>query len=131
MGAEGVHGLTREHLEKNGISQQEAAVELCSLVMKFMGDGEVPVLGHRVYFDKAFTDQLTNTIEIQLPWHPIMFDSCSLSSLMLEQTSSDALFDMMGLPPRSAHNAMEDILYTVASVKKIKEFFLAGVVAGT
>lgn len=127
-GAERVHGLSRDHLKKNGVKAEVAAADLANLVLKYIGTDDVLLLGHRVYFDRSFTVQLMNTVNIQLSYHPTTIDSSSMATILLETSKSEEVFTTLGLPPRAAHNAMEDIIYTLASVKRMKEIFLQGVV---
>lgn len=125
-GAERVHGLTREYLDQNGVTQAEAALSLCNLIVSHIGTEDIVLLGHRVYFDKAFTQQLTESQDVFLKYHPIMFDSCSMGSLLLEVSRSDDVFQLMGLPQRTTHNALEDIMYNLEAVRKMKEYFVSG-----
>lgn len=127
IGAERVHGLTKEHLAENGISQEEAAFELVNLVNKYLGNDSVLLLGHRVYFDKEFTNQLLNSANMQFTYHPILIDSCSMATVFLELTYSDDLFKTLDLPDRGLHNALEDIKYTLESIKRMKNYFILGV----
>lgn len=126
-GAERVHGVSRAHLAQHGIPQEEAAAELCNLVIKYLGTEDVVLLGHRVHFDRAFTEQLTQTIGISLPYHPTTVDTASLSTVLMEMTKSEEIFQTLGMPPRQKHNALEDIRYTLRSVKRMKELFFKGV----
>lgn len=128
-GAEKVHGITKQHLVAHGVSQADAAAELANLVIKYIGTGEVLLLGHRVHFDKAFTNQLMDSIGCEFNYHPTVFDSCSFSTAFLEIAYSDDLFQTVGLPPRGKHNALEDIQYTLESIRRMKEFFIAGIAA--
>lgn len=123
-GAEKVHGITRDHLKLHGVTQAEAAYDLCSMVLKYIGNEKVPLLGHRVYFDEAFTDQCTSAIEVQLTYDPIRIDSAAIGLMFLGTGSSDQLFEACGLPPRQAHNSLEDITYTIKSLQAIKNAFL-------
>lgn len=128
-GAEKIHGVSREYLDRHGITQQEAAVDLANLVVKYIGQEDVMLLGHRVHFDKAFTQQLTSSIDIQFNYHPTTIDSCSIATVLMELTYSEDIFQTLGLPARGKHNALEDIRYTLESVKRMKQFFLTGVSA--
>ncbi len=128
-GAERVHGITKEHLAKNGKTQEEAAFELADLVNRYLGNDNVMVLGHRVHFDIAFTDQLMAIAGMEFTYHPTKIDSCSMATILLELTYSDDIFKMLGLPQRGQHNALEDIMLTLAAVKKMKEYFISGVAA--
>ena len=128
FGAEKVHGITRERL-KSGVTQIQAATELGNLVVNRVGVAEIILLGHRVYFDRAFTDQLTDAAGFRFEWNATVIDTCSFGTALLEVSKSDDVFEIMGMPPRKEHNALEDIRYTLASMRKMKEYFLAGVAA--
>lgn len=125
-GAERVHGLTREHLAEHGVSREEAAVQLASLVIKWIGTDKVLALGHRVYFDIAFTDDLMSEIDVKFEWDPIKLDSAAIASVFLHETSSDGLFARCGFTERQEHNSLEDILLTLESVRTLKLQFLKG-----
>jgi len=124
--AEQIHGLSREHLAKNGIEPEEAATDLLNMVIKYIGTDDVLLMGHRVHFDRAFTDQLTDTVGIRLPIHPTTIDTSSMATVLLETTRSEDVFTMLGLPGRGKHNALEDIQNTLECVKRMKEIFMGG-----
>lgn len=126
-GAEKVHGLSQAHLQQHGVSQEEAAAELCNLVIKYIGTEDVMLLGHRVHFDRAFTEQLTKTIDVDLSYHPTTIDTASMATALMEMSKSEDVFQTLGMPPRAKHNSMEDIRYTLGSVKRMKELFFKGV----
>lgn len=126
-GAEKVHGISQEYLRKNGVTQQDAAAQLCNLIIKYIGTEDVMLLGHRVHFDRAFTEQLTKTIDVDLSYHPTTIDTASLSTALMEMSKSEDVFQTLGMPPRQKHNALEDIRFTLASVKRMKELFFKGV----
>jgi DNA polymerase III epsilon subunit-like protein len=125
-GAEKIHGLSRDHLEKKGVTQEEAAADLANLVIKYMGTDDIIALGHRVHFDIAFTNQLMSALDIELKWHPTKIDSNSIATVLMEMSSSNEIFETLGLPARGDHNALEDARYTLYSVQRIKELFLRG-----
>lgn len=125
--AERVHGLSREHLKENGVTQEVAAVELCNLIVKYIATEDVILLGHRVHFDRAFTDQLTKSIGIDLNYHPTVIDTASMSTVLMEMSKSEEVFQTLGMPPRKTHNALEDIRYTLQSVQRMKELFFKGI----
>lgn len=127
--AQNVHGITREYLEQNGISQEEASYKLADLVNRYLGNDNVMVLGHRVHFDIAFTDQLLKSTGMEFTYHPTKIDSCSMATILLELTYSNDIFNVLGFPPRGKHNALEDIMYTLESIKRMKEYFCLGVAA--
>lgn len=125
-GAEKIHGLSREHLAKHGVTQQEAAEQLATMVMKYIGTEKIVAFGHRVFFDIAFTNQLMESVGFEFSWDPVKIDSAAIALTFLGVNRSDELFDMMGMPPRGKHDAMEDIIYTLSSVKAIRDYFIAG-----
>lgn len=126
VGAEKIHGMSREYLESNGFTREDAAIQLASLVLKYLGTGKVIPLGHRVHFDIAFTDDLLKTIDVKLDWDPIKMDSAALAAILLHETSSDNLFRACGFDDRTEHNSLEDILLTLESVRVLKQTFLKG-----
>ena len=124
--AEKIHGLSRAYLEKNGITQEDAALQLGTMVLKYFGDGKVMILGHRVWFDEAFTDQLMSVVDLEIKYDPIRLDSAAISVLLLEIQRSDDIFDVLGLPSRGEHNALEDVIFTLEALKRLKEIFIRG-----
>ena len=127
--AEQIHGVSRDHLKANGISQEAAALELGNLVYKYLATEDITLLGHRVHFDRAFTDQLMSAAGVKFNYNPTFIDSCSIATVLMEMTHSESIFQTLGMPPRGKHNALEDIEYTLDSIKKMKEFFILGVAA--
>lgn len=126
MGAQGVHGLTREHLEANGVTQEEAALQLAGLLMKYFGTDEFPLLGHNVYFDRDFLVQLATDAGLEFKIRPRMIDSSMLGEVLFEHDRSNDLFELMGFEARGAHNALDDIRMTLAVVRRAKELFVQG-----
>ena len=83
-------------------------------------------IGHSVDFDIAFTQQILEDHDIHIKVHPIRFDTRSFAQALLGISKSDDLFALMGFPERTGHNAMEDCIYTVESLRIIKEIFTNG-----
>lgn len=129
-GAERVHGLSREYLAANGVTQQEAATQLATMILKYIGTDKIVALGHRVFFDIEFTNQLMAAVDFELSWDPIKIDSAAIALTFLGVNKSDELFDLMGMPPRQEHNSLEDIVYTLESVKGVKDYFMRGLSGG-
>jgi len=128
-GAAKVHGLTQEHLAQKGVEPVDAAVDLGSLVYKYMLQEPTILLGHRVHFDVAFTKQLMDTIGVELNLYPTPVDSSIFGMVLMETPRSIVIFETMGLPPRGTHNALEDIKQNLVAFKRMKELFLKGVAA--
>lgn len=124
-GAARVHGLTKERLAK-GVTQEDAAIQLANLIMKYFGINEVILIGHRVYFDKDFTNQLFDVIDIKVTWHPTLIDVSAISTIMLEMSKSEDIFQALGMPPRTDHNAMEDISMSLEVLRILKRYLING-----
>jgi oligoribonuclease (3'-5' exoribonuclease) len=125
QGAAKVHGLTKERLA-NGVTQQDAAITLANLIMKYFGTEDVILIGHRVYFDRDFTNQLFDSIDIKVNWHPTLIDVSAVSTIMLEMSRSEAIFQALGMPPRKDHNAMEDISMSLEVLRILKRYLVNG-----
>lgn len=139
-GAEKIHGLSKEHLAKNGISQEDAAIKLAELILKYWGpDGKIMFLGHNTEFDRRFTNQLMNSIDIEFSverrqphlssWiqlHHVVLDTSSAGFIALGLFKSDLLFDFIGFEERGAHNALTDAEQTLGTCKAIKALVAAG-----
>ena len=125
-GAEKIHGLTRDYLSKHGVTQAEAAEQLALMVHKYMGTENVVVLGHRPHFDIAFLDQLLSSVDFAFKYDPIKLDTAAFGLVMMGMTKSDDLFDAVGLPPRTEHNSLEDIIYTLETLRTMRDYFIAG-----
>lgn len=124
--AEKIHGLTREYLAKHGVTQAQAAEQLAMMVHKYMGTDKIVVLGHRPHFDIAFLDQLLASVDFAFTYDPIKLDTAAFGLAMLGITKSDDLFDAIGLPPRKEHNSLEDIIYTLETLRMIRDTFVTG-----
>lgn len=125
-GAAKIHGLTQEHLEKHGVSQEDAAVDLAELILKYWGpEGKVMFLGHNPEFDIRFTNQLMNQVEIEFSvekktdftsWiqlHHVVLDTSAAGFITTGIFKSDLLFEKMGFEERGDHNALEDARQTL------------------
>jgi DNA polymerase III epsilon subunit-like protein len=142
--AEKIHGLTREHLEEYGISQEDAAIDLAQLILKYWGpDSKVMFLGHNPEFDRRFTNQLLNVIDIEFSierenakrfesWiqlHHVMLDTSALGFITMGLFKSDLLFAELGFPPREKHNALSDAEMTLEVCAVMKELVKMGLAA--
>lgn len=128
-----IHGLTREYLEANGVTAEEAALDLGVLIMKYWGpDSKVMFLGHNPIFDIRFTNQLFNTVDIEFSverqtelssWiqlHHVVLDTSAAGFITVGLFKSDLLFDKMGFPERAEHNALSDALQTVQTCEILR-----------
>lgn len=131
--AEKIHGLSREYLAKNGVTQEEAAAALLELILKYWGpEGKVMFLGHNQKFDRRFTNQLTMVLGIEFSeerqtdsagWiqiHHVLLDTSGIGFVALGLYKSDLLFEAMGFADRGAHDALEDAMQTLLTCQNIR-----------
>lgn len=132
--AEAIHGMSQKYLEENGVSQEDAAMKLAELILKYWGpDSKVMFMGHNAEFDRRFTNQLLNEIEIEFSvekqtkftsWiqlHHVILDTSPLGFVAVGLFKSDLLFAKMGFEDRGDHNALQDAEQTLATAKAIRE----------
>lgn len=125
--AERIHGLSLSHLEKNGVTSEEAALMIGKLVIKHWGpDSPVHLCGHNVMtFDRwFFKRQLHRHGLTKIRIANKSIDTNAIGFAAWNTHNSDDLFEAVGLPPRdpSQHNSLEDaraclqVLQTTRSV---------------
>ena len=134
-----IHGLTKEYLEEHGITQEEAAIKLAEFILKYWGpDAKVMFMGHNAEFDRRFTNQLLNEIEIEFSveketqftsWiqlHHVVLDTSPIGFVTLGLFKSDLLFEKIGFPERGDHNALSDAEQTLATCEAIRAIMEIG-----
>ncbi len=124
-GAEKVHGLSREHLEANGLTNEEAVVKFMTFFMKYFSpDDFVLVLGHNRAFDVAFTEQLLKPHGIMFNTSITALDTSVLGYMTIGLHKSDDLIHALGIPDRDAHNALDDALIELEIYRILRTMFL-------
>lgn len=131
--AENIHGITIDFLRENGVSQEDAAVTLAELILKYWGPSTpVMLLGHNTEFDRRFTNQLFNTIGIEFSiqrqttlesWislHHVILDTAAAGYISFGLYKSDLLFEKIGCAERGKHNALQDARQTLLVCKTIR-----------
>jgi len=131
--AQNIHGMTVEYLEENGVTQQDAAIALAELILKYWGpSSKVMFLGHNPGFDIRFTDQLLRTIDIEFSiersstlsgWiqlHHVVLDTSALGFITFGLFKSDLLFEAIGFDARGAHNSLDDIKMTLETCAVVR-----------
>ena len=129
--AEAVHGLSKEYLEKNGMSEEEAAVEIAEFIDKhwpqdaeLSSNRNVRCLGHNVAtFDIWFMRRLLKPHGLMFPTGNRFVDSSSVANVVLGVFNSDDMFDELGLGNRTLHNALEDCDLTLKAMQRIRAIF--------
>ena len=119
--AEAIHGITRERLEANGVTQEEAAIEFVSLLLEYFSpEDSIMFLGHNREFDISFTKQLLEQFGIMFKIHSCCLDTAGIGFATVGLFKSEMLFRELGYEPRNAHNALEDALMTLGCVQRIR-----------
>ena len=119
--AESIHGLTFNYLEEHGVTEEEAVIQMVSLIMKYFGTKNIRTLGHNVAtFDIWFMKRLTRAFEIPLKFGSRNVDTSTIGFVAFETYTSDQLFDMLGFDKRKAHNALDDAKMSLAAARQLR-----------
>lgn len=120
--AEAVHGLSRDYLKKNGISEVDAAEQIGGLLYEHFGiDDPICLLGHNVAsFDIHFLKKFLTSHELPFKFAHRTLDTFGLGYALFNTYNSTDLFAAMGLPVRDKHNALDDARYALETYRRIK-----------
>lgn len=139
-GAQKIHGKTREYLDANGVTMEDAAIKLLELIVKYFSGTKVVFLGHNPEFDIRFTAQLLREIGVEFSverkhedtldtWieiHHVVLNTSALGFITLGIFKSDQLFERIGFEKRGEHNALTDAEYTLQTCAAIKTLVETG-----
>lgn len=126
QGAEKIHGLSKEYLEENGVSEEEAIVEMVEFWSEFVDlQNELFFMGHHWRaFDHFFLEDLFYRHEVEgIRFSHKVLDTYSLGMGTLGKSSSDDIFKAVGLEQRTTHNALEDAQMTAEAWKRINRIW--------
>jgi len=120
--AEEIHGLTQSYLEKNGVSEEDAAVQIAELIMKYWGPTvSVKTLGHNVHtFDMPFLRAMLRRVGIEVKFGGRHYDTNSAGFIAFGTFNSDDLFSLIGYEARDNHNALDDAKMALGSARAIR-----------
>lgn len=124
MKAEKIHGLTKEHLEKHGVDEEEAVMDIIEFFLEHFDISKpIFVLGHNVgTFDLPFLKDLLYRHGVEkIKFGHRAFDTFSLSMGTVKEHDSNTLFKRVGLPVREDHNALEDAKYALAVFRRLNK----------
>jgi DNA polymerase III epsilon subunit-like protein len=128
-GAEKVHGLTREALERDGLTDEEAAATLAEFILTYFGTGKVMFLGHNPDFDIAGMDQLLEKHGLMPDLHHVVLDTSALGFITVGKFRSTELFNLMCGTRAEKHNALDDAHMTLQVAQNVKLIMTAGLEA--
>lgn len=119
--AEQVHGLSKEYLQTNGVSPEDACVSLAELLLDYWGpDGVVGLIGHNVStFDKFFVDRLLKNHGLTIKFGNRHVDTHSIGYATFGTYNSDDLFELVGVV-RADHNALEDAYASLKVLQTVR-----------
>lgn len=124
--AEEIHGITRDELEKNGVTREEAMERVLGAILEFWGPNGVIVFGaHNAAFDMAFLqEQILKPAGVTLEFHQAKLDTAVLGLMLFGNGRSDFVFDLLaGCDSRGAHNALDDARFCLKSMRTAKQLF--------
>jgi DNA polymerase III epsilon subunit-like protein len=123
--AEVVHGLSLQYLEEHGVEEEEAVVQIASLILKYWGpDSSVCLGGHNVAtFDRLFLQDLLNRHGVNVKMGNRTIDSSAIGFATFGTYNSDDLFATVGLDHREAHNALVDAHSSLTAVRTVRNLF--------
>ena len=125
-GAEAIHGLSKQHLQQNGVTEEPAVIEIANLILKHWGPNisNTSFLGHNVVsFDLPFFKRLIRKFGIELKYSHRHVDTNSIGFATVNTYNSDDLFDAVGLESRGHHNALEDAQYALEVVRRVRKLW--------
>ena len=123
-GAQKAHGMTKEYLEENGMTNEEAVMAIGSLISKHFADGKICLLGHNVVtFDIWFLKRLFRKFDIELKFGARHIDTNSVGFVNWETFNSDDLFELVGFDQRGKHNALDDARMALEAARQTRVIF--------
>lgn len=127
--AEQVHGLSKAHLEANGLDSEDAAVEIATFIgSHFEVDETIVCMGHNVArFDIPFLKKLLIKHDFPFSFSHRCLDSSSLAAMTIGSFTSQGMFDELGIERGKIHNALEDSRATLQACRIIRKMFQSAV----
>jgi len=124
LGAQKIHGLSKEYLEENGMTEEEAVIAIGNIITKYFGINSLCLLGHNVAtFDIWFLKRLFRKFGIELKFGNRHVDTSSVGFVNWEVFTSDQLFEEVGYESRGDHNALDDARMALESARRTRVLF--------
>lgn len=124
-----IHGLSEAYLEENGVSSEEAAVEIANLIMDFWGpNAAITLIGQNVAsFDIWFIKQIFQKYDLPVKFSHRHIDTSTLGISVFGVYNSNDLFSVIGWPERdpSMHNALDDAYAALEVVRTVRKLSTA------
>lgn len=123
--AEKTHGLSKEHLEKNGLSAEDAAGVIAQFLLKhFDYEDTIICMGANVSrFDIPFFKKLLYKFGYMFSISHRCIDSSGMGMVFLGTFDTQQMFDMLNVKRGNIHNALEDARAVLTSIRKLRTLF--------
>lgn len=121
--AENVHGLSKEYLDANGITEKQAVEKIGNFILQYWDPSqeEVRTLGYNVVaFDLPFIRRLFRKFNIEFNFGYRHYDVNSMGFATFGSFTSNDLFYKMGFEKRDKHNALEDAKMALKAARQIR-----------
>jgi DNA polymerase III alpha subunit (gram-positive type) len=125
-GAEKIHGLSREHLEEHGLSDEEAAATLAEFLLEHFGTGKIMFAGHNPWFDIEAMSQLLEKHGVMPDLHHVVLDTSGLGFVTTGKYRSNDIFNIFNGERAEKHNALDDARMTLGVLASIRQIFTHG-----
>ena len=123
-GAEKIHELTRNHLKANGVTREDACVDLLEFMIKWLGPSPKPmILAYNAEFDIGFTRQLLSDFGIEFRHHHVVLDVANTTFICFGTYKSDHVFELFGMEKRGSHNALQDAYMCLEVARQYNAIF--------
>ena len=124
MDAQNIHGLSRDHLAKHGVSREEGLFDLLELLVKYFGnEAKIMFLGHNVDFDIDFTIQLAMDFDLDIRpriYH-VKLETSGASFILIGKYRSNEVFEFFTGKTRDGHhNALDDALMALETARNMR-----------
>ena len=123
--AQKIHGMSKQYLEENAMTEEDAVVAIGTLIAKHFGtDNKLCCLGHNVAtFDVPFLKRMFRKHNIDLRFGNRHIDTSTIGFVNWETFNSDDLFELMGNDARGDHNALDDAHMSLEAARKTRSLF--------
>lgn len=123
--AEKVHGLTKEYLEVNGKTDEDAACDIYDFITKWWPDPKAPIstMGHNIAsFDHWYFRRLMSKFSLMPTLGNRVIDTNTIGIVCYNAYTSNELYELVGVK-RTQHNALEDIKASWKVIKTTRSLF--------
>lgn len=118
--AEKIHGLSRETLENEGLSKEDAALLLGEFILKYFGTGKVMIANHNTFFDIEAMRQLLEPFGVMPDLHHVVLDTSALGFVAMGKYRSNDVFEFFNGERPSIHDALGDARMALGVMRGIR-----------